>query len=164
MDATIVSAMAAVFGSLVGGTATVATAWGTQKTDRVLLSVAIAALVVAPCTGRAGESEDADRALFIKYCAACHGENGKGDGVVRPAFANPPPDLTRLARDAGGEFPLARVIRAIDGRDHVRAHGTADMPVWGEVFAADPFNDRLDIRIKVRRLAEHVRRIQEPGG
>jgi hypothetical protein len=38
--------------------------------DRVLVSLAIAALVVAPCTGRAGESEDADRALFIKYCAA----------------------------------------------------------------------------------------------
>ena len=32
MDATIGSAMAGVFGSLVGGSATVATAWITQKT------------------------------------------------------------------------------------------------------------------------------------
>jgi hypothetical protein len=32
MDVAIVSAMAAVFGSLVGGSATVATAWVTQKT------------------------------------------------------------------------------------------------------------------------------------
>ena len=32
MDATIVSAMAGVFGSLVGGSATVATSWITQKT------------------------------------------------------------------------------------------------------------------------------------
>lgn len=32
MDATIVSALAAVFGSLAGGSATVATAWVTQKT------------------------------------------------------------------------------------------------------------------------------------
>jgi hypothetical protein len=32
MDAAIVSAMAAIFGSLVGGSATVATAWVTQKT------------------------------------------------------------------------------------------------------------------------------------
>jgi mono/diheme cytochrome c family protein len=131
---------------------------------RVLISFAVAGLVVAPRTSRAGESEDADRALFIKYCAACHGEDGKGGGVVGPTLANRPPDLTRLARDAGGEFPLGRVIRAIDGRDHIRAHGSGDMPVWGEVFAADPFNDRLDVRIKVRRLAEHVRRIQEPGG
>jgi hypothetical protein len=88
----------------------------------------------------------------------------KGGGVVGPALANRPPDLTRLARDGGGEFPLGRVIQAIDGRDHIGAHGSRDMPVWGEVFAADPFNDRLGVRIKVRRLAEHVRRIQEPGG
>jgi mono/diheme cytochrome c family protein len=132
--------------------------------DRVLVSVALAVLVAAPCTARAGESEDADRALFLRYCAACHGADGKGGGVVGPAFANRPPDLTRLARDAGGEFPLARVLRAIDGRDVIRAHGSADMPVWGEVFAADPFNDRLGVRMKVRRLADHVRRIQEPGG
>jgi hypothetical protein len=32
MDATLVSAMAGVFGSLVGGSASVATAWITQKT------------------------------------------------------------------------------------------------------------------------------------
>ena len=32
MDATIVSAMAGVLGSLVGGSATVATAWITQRT------------------------------------------------------------------------------------------------------------------------------------
>ena len=131
---------------------------------RVLISFAVADLVVAPHTCRAGESEDADRALFIKYCAACHGEDGKGGGVVSPALASRPPDLTQLARDAGDKFPLGRVIRAIDGRDHIRAHGTVDMPVGGEGFAADPFNDRLDVRIKVRRLPEHVRRIQEPGG
>ena len=43
MDATIVSAMAGVFGSLVGGSATVATAWVTQKTltKRELVSAEI---------------------------------------------------------------------------------------------------------------------------
>ena len=87
---------------------------------RVLIFFAVAALVVAPRTSRAGESEDADRALFIKYCAACHGVDGKGGGVAAPALAKAPPDLRRLARDAGGEFPLGRVIRAIDGRDTVR--------------------------------------------
>lgn len=130
---------------------------------RIMIRVAIA-LAVTAGTGRAGESEDADRALFVKHCAACHGEDGKGGGFVVPALAKAPPDLTRLARDAGGRFPLARVIRAIDGRNVIRAHGAADMPVWGEVFAADPFNDRLGVYMKVRRLAEHLRSIQESGG
>jgi hypothetical protein len=33
---------------------------------RVLISFGVATLVVAPHTSRAGESEDADRALFMK--------------------------------------------------------------------------------------------------
>ena len=39
MDVTIVSAMAGVFGSLVGGSATVATAWITQKTLLSLIHI-----------------------------------------------------------------------------------------------------------------------------
>jgi len=125
----------------------------------VVVAIALAATAR---TGRAGAVEDADRALFVKYCAACHGADGKGGGAAAPALAKPPPDLTRLARDAGGEFPSARVIRAIDGRTTIRAHGSGDMPVWGEVFAADSFNDAIDVRWKIERLAEHVRRIQAP--
>jgi mono/diheme cytochrome c family protein len=131
------------------------------RVGRIAVVVAIA-LAAAAGTGRAGAVEDADRALFVRYCAACHGADGKGGGPVAPALATPPPDLTRLARDAGGEFPRARVIRAIDGRTTIRAHGAGEMPVWGERFAADPFNDTIDVRWKVERLAEHVRRIQAP--
>jgi hypothetical protein len=72
----------------------------------------------------------------------------------------PPSDLTRLARGAGNAFPLERVLRTIDGRDTIRAHGQVDMPVWGEIFAADPLNDRVEVRMKVPRIAVHVRRIQ----
>ena len=131
--------------------------------DRIMVAVAIV-LAVSAGTGRAGEAEDADRALFVKYCAACHGEDGKGGGFVAPVLAKAPPDLTHLARDAGGEFPLARVMRAIDGRNTIRAHGSAEMPVWGEVFVSDPLNDTLEVRMKVRRLAQHLRNIQEPNG
>jgi mono/diheme cytochrome c family protein len=130
---------------------------------RVFLAAAI--VLAAAAAGGAGEMADANRQLFLRYCAACHGEDGKGGGEVAGALSKPPPDLTRLSRDNGGQFPLGRVIRAIDGRNVHRAHGRADMPVWGEVFADDPFvGDRFGVRIRVRRLAEHVRSIQEPGG
>ncbi len=34
------------------------------------------------------------RALFMIYCLPCHGESGKGDGLVGKVFATPPADLT----------------------------------------------------------------------
>jgi len=122
-------------------------------------------VAVAATAARGGEFADGNRELFVKYCAACHGEDGKGAGAAASALRQPPPDLTRLSRDNGGEFPLGRVMRAIDGRTAIRAHGPSDMPVWGELFAKDPFiEQRFGVRIRVRRLAEHVRSIQEPGG
>jgi len=81
-------------------------------------------------------------------------------------LTKPPADLTRLARDNGGEFPLQRVTRAIDGRDLPHAHRRRDMPLWGDEFAADysdPFRDQYGVRMKVHRLTEYVRSIQEPG-
>ena len=129
----------------------------------ISLPIAIV-LAAAAAAGQAGEFEDGNLKLFVKYCAACHGEDGTGGGTVAAESAKPPPDLTHLTRDNGGRFPLGLVTRAIDGRDVRRARGS-DMPAWGKVFAADPFvNDRFGVRIRVRRLVEHVRSIQEPGG
>lgn len=127
---------------------------------------AVIVLIAGTAAARAGEYEDGNRKLFVEYCAVCHGENGKGGGAAASRLTKPPPDLTRLTRDNGGEFPLARVMRAIDGRDLPGPHRGRDMPVWGDEFAADysdPFRDQYGVRIKVRRLVEHIRSIQEPG-
>ena len=130
----------------------------------ICLAVAIA-VTTGTAAARAAESGDGNRRLFVEYCAACHGPDGKGGGAAASRLAKPPPDLTRLARDNGGEFPLESVMRAIDGRDLPRPHLSRDMPVWGDEFAADysePFRDEFGVRIKVRRLAEYIRSIQEP--
>jgi mono/diheme cytochrome c family protein len=127
---------------------------------------AVMVLIAGGAAARAGEYEDGNRKLFVEYCAVCHGENGKGGGAAASRLTKPPADLTRLARDNGGEFPLQRVMRAIDGRDLPHVHRRRDMPLWGEEFAADygdPFRDQYGVRMKVHRLAEYVRSIQEPG-
>jgi mono/diheme cytochrome c family protein len=71
--------------------------------------------------------------LFMLHCAACHGEDGRGNGSVAPALKTAPSDLTRLADANAGVFPAAKVIAQIDGRDALVAHG-GTMPVYGWFF------------------------------
>ena len=73
--------------------------------------------------------------LFRTYCAACHGENAKGTGPLADSMRRRPADLTEIAKRNKGVFPRDLVFRIIDGRQPVKGHGGADMPVWGDVFA-----------------------------
>jgi mono/diheme cytochrome c family protein len=72
---------------------------------------------------------------FVQYCAACHGIDGQGNGPVAPILRTPPPDLTRIAQRRGGQFPDAEIAALIDGRTMAPAHGSREMPVWGQRFA-----------------------------
>lgn len=72
-------------------------------------------------------------ALYLDRCAMCHGIEAQGDGPMAPVLLVQPKDLTQLAAQEGGVFPLLRVVRRIDGRDPLVSHGS-DMPVYGELF------------------------------
>ena len=72
-------------------------------------------------------------ALFTRYCATCHGLQGRGDGPTATIISIPPTDLTRLTAENGGVFPTRRVIFRIDGRDALIAHGSP-MPIYGAFF------------------------------
>jgi mono/diheme cytochrome c family protein len=125
--------------------------------------LAIVTLAVS-AGGAASAAEDYGRGLYLQYCSACHGEGGKGDGVVSQLLRPKPPDLTLLARKANGKFPFYDVARRIDGRETVRAHGDAAMPVWGFLFQAEEgeSSDAQAIaRGKVVLIAEYLERIQQ---
>jgi mono/diheme cytochrome c family protein len=129
-----------------------------QRIWYALIYVAwLATVLAAPAKG------DGEQRLYLRYCSACHGENGKGDGVVS-GFMNPKPsDLTQLAKKAGGKFPLQTVMRAIDGRQTLRAHGNPDMPVWGEVFRDEATTSdyaETDVRGKIVLIAKYLESIQ----
>jgi mono/diheme cytochrome c family protein len=81
-----------------------------------------------------GETVSAGQQYFERYCSSCHGVEGRGDGPVAAALRTPPADLTRIAQRRGGHFPVAEIAAYIDGRTAVPAHGSRDMPVWGERF------------------------------
>jgi mono/diheme cytochrome c family protein len=73
--------------------------------------------------------------LFARLCASCHGLDGRGDGPVAGQLTIRPTDLTTLARRHAGAFPREYVVGVLSGQRHVRAHGTNEMPVWGQRLA-----------------------------
>ena len=72
--------------------------------------------------------------LYERHCATCHGLDATGGGPMAGVLLVPPADLTRMASaEEDGAFPLLRVVRRIDGRDPLVAHGSP-MPVYGDFF------------------------------
>ena len=117
-------------------------------------------LLLSVVTVHAGEQPG--QVLYLRYCAACHGRQGRGDGPVAPALGEKPTDLTQLAATHGEEFPLKAVVDAIDGTRTVRAHGVSEMPVWGEVFLPDSASPKEKVagRGKIITIADYLRSLQ----
>jgi mono/diheme cytochrome c family protein len=103
--------------------------------------------------------------LFQRFCASCHGREGKGDGPVAPFFKLAPPDLTGLSRRSGGNFPTERVRRIVDGREVVSPHGARQMPVWGlelAMAAGDTSQGRQQAEKSIAMLVDYLKTIQKP--
>ena len=101
--------------------------------------------------------------FYQRYCASCHGMEGKGDGPAAAAMVPPPKDLTRIAERRGGEYPAGEIARYIDGRFDIPAHGTRAMPVWGESFGAaipDAGVSEEVVRGRILVLVEYLKSIQ----
>ena len=118
-------------------------------------------------SGNAGQREyDAD-------CASCHGAGGKGNGPEAASLVVKPADLTVLAKKNGGQFPTAYVRQVIDGRAHVAAHGSREMPVWGIQFqvvprdqpqapSEEPFGYREDqVQARIGALIAYLAHLQK---
>jgi mono/diheme cytochrome c family protein len=74
---------------------------------------------------------------FQKHCASCHGVSGKGDGPLVEFLKQTPPDLTLLSKKHGGVYPQAKVYDWIRDAQKVRAHGTKEMPIWGDRYSKE---------------------------
>jgi mono/diheme cytochrome c family protein len=105
---------------------------------------------------------------FGRYCASCHGEDGRGGGPQAADLGRPVPDLTRLTLRNGGTFPRERVARLIDGRDEVSAHGSRKMPVWGDWFKLEGEEayegraaEEATIRKRIEDLIDLIQSMQE---
>ena len=99
----------------------------------VCRAVFAAALLTTIGAAQAAESvESAGKARYAQDCAFCHGDDAKGNGPYALILKKQPTDLTQLAKANGGQFPFDKVYASVDGRTRPLAHGTAEMPIWGQ--------------------------------
>jgi mono/diheme cytochrome c family protein len=128
-------------------------------------AMAIAALLMVVPSDAFGEgSADQAKAAYLRYCSACHGEGGKGDGVVSGFMRPQPTDLTVLAKKNNGQLPSGHLMRVIDGRETVRAHGDPNMPVWGEILkeeAGASIAKEAVVRGKLVLIVDYLASIQQ---
>jgi mono/diheme cytochrome c family protein len=137
-----------------------------RKTRKLFyLLLAVTSTLCFAASGSAGD-KDAVRdgqKYFVHYCASCHGTDGSGDGPVAKSLTKPPANLRLLADKYGSPLPAERISRLIDGRDAIRAHGTADMPVWGERLYAKGEGERGELGISevIGKLVAYLDTIQD---
>lgn len=104
--------------------------------------------------------------VYLDHCAACHGLELEGNGPMAGVMTIKPTDLTALSRNNDGTFPLIRVIKRIDGRDPLVAHGS-DMPVYGYFFEGDDVALKTDTgqpiltSEPISRLIDYLKTVQQ---
>jgi len=97
--------------------------------------------------------------MYVAYCAACHGKDGKGDGPAASALKMPPTDLTTLAKHNNGKFPRNEVYDTISGERSVPAHGSKDMPVWGTLFHSIDAHESISM-MRLKNLTDYIESLQ----
>jgi mono/diheme cytochrome c family protein len=116
----------------------------------------------------ADQSEIGERE-FRSHCAGCHGLDGRGNGPFVEFLTTKPPSLTTIAQLNQGVFPFRRIYEIIDGTEQIGAHGSKDMPVWGERYAMEiidqygEFGTRhpSTVRCRILELVFYLATLQE---
>ncbi len=99
--------------------------------------------------------------MYKTYCAVCHGTDGKGSGPAAEALKVPPSDLTTMATKNGGKYPAMKVTAMLHGEEVLAAHGTKDMPIWGNLFRSMSAGHEAEVQQRVTNLNKYVESIQK---
>jgi mono/diheme cytochrome c family protein len=87
----------------------------------------------------------AGQSLFAANCAACHGEQGRGDGVMAgsldPARSASPDASTRRPAVLADETSLLGASPALLEGKILRGGMGTGMPYWGPIFTLEQIDD-----------------------
>jgi mono/diheme cytochrome c family protein len=133
---------------------------------RVIIATLVAAgaalIVSRPASSGQNLQLDTGRALFATYCASCHGAHASGDGPMTSQLRSHPTNLTQYTVKNHGVFPAERLRRIIDGTDSsVRAHGSMEMPIWGDAFHKRDGLSREEADARIEAIVRYLGAIQE---
>ena len=102
--------------------------------------------------------------MFSTYCAVCHGADGKGNGPAASALKSPATDLTMLSQKNGGTFPTDHVSSVLKFGVTNPAHGSADMPIWGDLMQTlTPASQNAGpvVHQRISNLIDYLKTIQK---
>jgi mono/diheme cytochrome c family protein len=125
---------------------------------RVGIVVLLAVVAAGIASAAEPSKEHPSKQVFDRYCASCHGIDGKGDGPAASALDPRPADLTMLAKSHGGEYPALEIAERTYGPKMPAAHGSPSMPVWG-AFREHPGS--RGTTIDIASLTNYIRSLQQ---
>jgi mono/diheme cytochrome c family protein len=120
-------------------------------------------MLLAACAPLASRNAETGDHLFARYCAACHGEDARGDGVANAYLIMRAPDLTLIAARRNGKFDPAEIYAIIDGQAGDDYYTHRYMPVWGyEFYGGESDDQKAHQRAadRVKSLVAYLQRIQ----
>jgi mono/diheme cytochrome c family protein len=132
------------------------------------LSAALLGVLLVSGTAFAQTRPDLGKREFDTNCAMCHGLDGTGGGVMSTYLNRQPTNLTTLAKANGGILPMARMYEVIDGARDVPAHGTREMPAWGNDYRVQaasyytdvPYDPEMFVRTRILALLDYINHLQ----
>ncbi|HWE87168.1 MAG TPA: c-type cytochrome [Terracidiphilus sp.] len=98
--------------------------------------------------------------MYQSYCAPCHGVDGRGNGPAASAMKTQPVDLTQLARIHQGKFPENHIAAVLQFGTAVSAHGSASMPVWGQLFGKIEPVQSQETALRINNLTHYLETMQ----
>ncbi len=132
---------------------------------QIVSGILLALFVTGPVLAQ-DVSVDDGRDLYRTYCWQCHGFEATGDGPMAEMLAIRTSDLTKLAGQNDGVYPIDRIAEQIDGRSQLLAHG-GEMPIFGAVFETDqqiavalPNGQRIMVGLPLANLLAFLESIQ----
>lgn len=97
---------------------------------------------------------------FQRYCALCHGPDGRGVGVVTEGEnTRKAADLTQITKRNNGNFPFSKVAQIIWQGGAVAEHKSKLMPSWGAFYGEQV--DPIFAKAMVFDLTQYVETLQD---